>query len=147
MQNIFNRDSFSWWIGVVEDRKDPEKLGRVKVRIFGLHTDDKTDLPTEHLQWAWPVQPITSAALSGKGKSPVGPLEGTWVVGFFLDGNDQQQPAFFGTISSKVRPEASKTKDNASNQPGENLLNVNRVSNINELLGIDRDNYTRGGSE
>ena len=41
MQGIFNKDGFNWWIGVVENRQDPEKLGRCKVRIFGYHTDSK----------------------------------------------------------------------------------------------------------
>lgn len=101
MQRIFNKDGFNWWIGVVEDRMDPEKLGRVKIRIFGYHTDDKTLLPTSDLPWAWPIQPITSAALNGIGSSPLGPLPGTWVIGFNLDGNDFQVPAYFGTIASK----------------------------------------------
>ena len=33
-----------WFTGVVEDRIDPEYLGRVKVRCIGLHTDDKLQL-------------------------------------------------------------------------------------------------------
>lgn len=102
MMPIFNRDGFNWWVGVVEDRNDPEKLGRCKVRIFGYHTDNKEILPTKDLPWAWPIQPITSAGMSGKGQTPLGVLPGTWVIGFYLDGNDMQQPAFFGVISSKV---------------------------------------------
>ena len=102
--NIFNKDGFIWWIGVVEDRMDPEKAGRVRVRIYGYHTDDKTLLPTIDLPWAVPIQPITSAAISGIGSSPIGPVEGTWVIGFFLDGADMQQPAIFGTIATKVAP-------------------------------------------
>lgn len=102
MQRIFNKDGFNWWIGVVEDRMDPEKLGRCKVRIFGYHTDSKTLLPTKDLPWAVPIMPITSASISGIGQAPIGPIEGTWVIGFFLDGEDMQQPAMFGTISSKV---------------------------------------------
>lgn len=102
MQKIFNRDGFNWWIGVVEDRLDPEKLGRCRVRIFGYHTDSKVLLPTSDLPWCIPIQPITSAGLSGIGSSPLGPLEGSWVIGFFLDGEDSQQPAMFGTLSSKV---------------------------------------------
>ena len=98
MQKIFNKDSFNWWIGVVEDRVDPEQLGRCRVRIYGYHSVEKNILPTEDLPWSIPIQPITSAASSGKGSSPLGPLPGTWVVGFFLDGADMQQPAFFGTI-------------------------------------------------
>ena len=102
MQPIFNRDNFNWWIGVVEDRNDPEKMGRCKVRIFGYHTDNKEELPIKDLPWAWPIQPITSAGISGKGTSPLGPLPGSWVVGWFLDGLDMQQPCFFGTISARA---------------------------------------------
>ena len=101
-KNIFNTDNFNWWIGVVEDRMDPEKLGRVRVRIFGYHTDDKASLPINDLPWAIPIQPITSAAISGIGSSPLGPVEGTWVIGFFLDGEDCQQPAVFGTLATKA---------------------------------------------
>ena len=102
MQRIFNKDGFNWWIGVVEDRNDPEKLGRVRLRIFGYHSDNKMLLPTEDLPWAIPIHPITSAASSGIGITPVGPLTGTWVLGFFLDGEDMQQPAFMGTIGTKT---------------------------------------------
>ena len=108
MQRIFNKDGFNWWIGVVEDRMDPEKLGRCRVRIFGYHTDSQELLPTKSLPWAIPIQPITSAAISGIGSSPVGPVNGTWVIGFFLDGEDMQQPAMFGTIATKAAKGAFK---------------------------------------
>ena len=48
MLKIFNKDGFNWWIGVVENRQDPEKLGRCKVRVFGYHTDSKELLPTQY---------------------------------------------------------------------------------------------------
>lgn len=100
INNIFNFKH--WWIGVVENRKDPEKMGRCQIRIFGYHTESKELLPTKDLPWAIPMQPITSAAISGVGTSPLGPVEGTWVVGFFLDGDDMQQPLMVGTIAAKV---------------------------------------------
>jgi type VI secretion system secreted protein VgrG len=111
MQKIFNKDGFNWWIGVVEDRMDPEKMGRCRVRIFGYHTDSKDLLPTKDLPWATPIQPITSAAISGIGSSPLGPVEGTWVIGFFLDGEDMQQPAIFGTIATKAAKKAFKVQE------------------------------------
>jgi len=114
MQKIFNKDGFNWWIGVVEDRMDPEFLGRCRVRIFGYHPDDKDILPVKDLPWAIPIQPITSAAMSGKGSSPLGPVEGTWVLGFFFDGDDMQQPAMLGTIATK----AAKMAFKETNQPG-----------------------------
>ena len=41
----------SFYLGVVEDRDDPLMLGRVRVRILGLHTHDKAVLPTADLPW------------------------------------------------------------------------------------------------
>ena len=41
-----------WFMGVVEDRRDPDELGRVRVRCFGIHPDDKNTLPTNDLPWA-----------------------------------------------------------------------------------------------
>ena len=53
--------SFQYFFGVVEDRQDPEKLGRVKVRAFGVHTEDRGKIPTSELPWAVPIMPYTSA--------------------------------------------------------------------------------------
>ena len=86
-----------YYTGVVESRMDPLMLGRCKVRIIGLHTENKNDLPTDDLPWAYPLQPITSAGISGIGHAPVGPVEGSWVVVIFAD-EDQQQPMMIGTI-------------------------------------------------
>lgn len=85
------------YTGVVENRHDPLKLGRCQVRVVGLHNYDKGQLPTSDLPWAYPIQPITSAAMSGIGTAPVGPVEGTWVVLFFRD-EDEQQPIIMGTL-------------------------------------------------
>lgn len=97
MTNIYG-NNFYWWVGVVEDRFDPMYLGRCKVRIAGYHSSDTTELPTKDLPWAYPLQPITSAAMSGIGQTPVGPVEGTWVTGYFRDGEDCQEPIIIGTM-------------------------------------------------
>ena len=92
------RDGFTWFVGVVEDRNDPKFLGRVRVRCLGLHTDNLEKLPTADLPWAHPMNPITSATISGVGQTPLGPGEGTWVVGFFSDGAEAQTPILMGTL-------------------------------------------------
>lgn len=108
-------DGFVWFQGVVESRKDPLLLGRVQVRILGLHTDDKGKIPTEDLPWAYPIMPITSASMNGIGQTPVGPVEGTWVVGFFRDGENAQEPMIFGTIGGK--PQETSNKQKGFNDP------------------------------
>lgn len=98
MKNFMGKDGFQWFVGVVEDRNDPKTLGRVRVRCLGYHTEDLVKLPTADLPWAHPMNPITSATVSGIGQTPLGAVEGTWVVGFFTDGNRAQQPVIIGTL-------------------------------------------------
>lgn len=102
MDNITsnNNANFYWWFGAVEDRNDPLRLGRCRVRIIGYHTEDIEVLPTEDLPWAMPVMPANSAGTSGVGWSPTGAVEGSWVVGFFADGENGQHPMFFGTVGA-----------------------------------------------
>lgn len=93
--------SFQWFTGVVEDINDPEEMGRYKIRCFGYHTDDKERIPTESLPWAHVMLPITSASMTGIGQSATGILQGSWVVGFFRDGTNAQDPLILGSIPSK----------------------------------------------
>ena len=97
-KNFMGRNGFTWFVGVVEDRNDPKYLGRVRVRCLGLHTENLEKLPTADLPWAHPMNPITSATISGVGQTPLGPVEGTWVVGFFSDGGEAQTPIIMGTL-------------------------------------------------
>jgi len=100
-----------WFFGVVEDRMDPNFLGRVRVRCFGHHTPNRFEIPTEDLPWAMVMQPVTSAAQTDVGQSPTGIVEGSWVVGFFIDGEEAQQPLVIGSIGGyahtpdKLNPE------------------------------------------
>ena len=98
------------YTGCVENRKDPLRLGRCQVRIVGIHTHDKTILPTENLPWAFPIQPINSAAISGIGISPTGVVEGTWVVLMFRD-EDQQQPIILGSIGGIPQDESKDVSE------------------------------------
>lgn len=99
-----------WFTGVVEDRHDPEELGRVRVRIFGLHTDDLSKIRLSDLPWAHIMMPPTSASISGVGQSPTGLVEGSWVVGFFADGENSQDPIIMGSIHSHPKTDPNTLK-------------------------------------
>lgn len=95
MRNFLGQDGFIWWVGVVEDDKDPIKLGRCRVRIFGYHPPLKENLvPTKDLPWS---TSIISSNTRGIYKAP---KKGDWVIGFFLDGETMQEPAVFGMFPS-----------------------------------------------
>lgn len=86
-----------FYTGCVENRLDPLKLGRCQVRVVGLHTENKIELPTIDLPWAHPMMPINSASMNGLGWSPTGVVQGSWVIVVFMD-EFQQQPVMLGTI-------------------------------------------------
>ena len=140
-QNFMGKDGFQWFVGVVEDRQDPKKLGRVRVRCLGYHTEIHEDLKTADLPWAHPMNPITSATVSGLGQTPLGPVEGTWVVGFFSDGADAQQPIIMGTLPgvpnelpTKNGPKGFQDRLNANYPKYENEPDTNRLAVNNEEL-------------
>ena len=108
--NFLGRNGFIWFNGVVEDRQDPQKLGRLRVRCVGIHTDNKDDLPTADLPWSQLIHPITSSGISGLGSSPGFIVEGTWVFGYFRDGYNMQEPMIMGTLPGKPSELASPSK-------------------------------------
>lgn len=110
MIEFMGQQGFAWWFGVVEDTNDPLKLGRVRVRIFGYHTEDKSALSTGDLPWAHPLQDLTSASISGVGKSPTGLLPGSHVFGFFRDGLNAQQPVVMFSVGGIPGATADKSK-------------------------------------
>lgn len=97
-QKFAGREGYVWFIGVVENRKDPLQIGRVQIRCYNIHSQDKIILPTEDLLWATPEMSITSSSIKGVGQSPTGIQNGTTVFGYFLDGNDCQVPLITGTL-------------------------------------------------
>ena len=95
---------------VVEDRNDPDKLGRVRVRCLGFHTENLVDIPTADLPWATVMSPITNPSMQGLGTTPSFLVEGTWVVGFFTDAKEKQQPIIMGTLPGKPSTAPDDTK-------------------------------------
>lgn len=92
-------DDKNIFFGVVEDRNDPLKLGRVRVRIHTYHSEDKTKVPTDMLPWVPCLHSVMSACHEGIGLSPTGLLVGSTVKGMFLDGEAAQQPIVTGTYA------------------------------------------------
>ena len=95
---FLGHNGFLWFTGVVEDRNDPNKVGRVRVRALGHHTSNTTILPTADLPWAHCMLPSTSAGISGLGQSATGLVDGSWVLGYFRDGNERQEMIVLGTL-------------------------------------------------
>ena len=129
---INNGGGFAWFTGVIEDIDDPMEMGRYRVRCYGYHNADKSaekGIPTEDLPWAMTMLPVTSASMSGIGQSATGLLRGTWVIGFFRDGINAQDPVIMGSIPSITsRPEdySKGFTDPTERYPSEEALHLDK---------------------
>ena len=129
VSNNFTNNAFRWFTGVVEDVRDPEEKGRVKVRCYGYHSDSRADIPTEDLPFAHVMMPITSASVSGIGQSATGVLPGSWVVGFFRDGEACQDPLILGTIPSSTPATKNPVETGFCDKSGANPREPGEVDN------------------
>lgn len=135
-ENFLGFNNFIWWVGVVEDREDPQTLGRVRARILGTHISDKNILPTADLPWAQVIHPVTSSGISGLGNSTF-LVTGSWVFGFFRDGEARQEPVVLGTMPGLSTEYADTTKgfyDPNGTYPKELEPDTNRLAVNNPLI-------------
>ena len=97
IQTNFYGDIHRWFIGIVVDIQDPLRVGRVRVRIFGVHNEDVNEVPEHTLPWAQVLVPTTEEGVSGLGRS-VGLKVGAQVFGMFMDGEQSQIPMVMGSM-------------------------------------------------
>ena len=111
--HFLGKDGFIWWVGQVVDqtkwagnlsgtptKTTKEQKGfdfRYKVRIMGYHTAAPNDLSDDDLPWASVMLPVTAGTSGGARQTPQ-LRQGNFVYGFFLDGEDAQQPIIMGVI-------------------------------------------------
>jgi hypothetical protein len=142
-------DGFVWFTGVVEDRNDPSQLGRVKVRCLGFHTDNKDDIPTKDLPWAHVMHPVTDPSMQGMGSSPSFLLEGSWVVGFFRDSREKQQPVIMGTLPGYPQEVADTTKgfnDPNGTYPSSEITHSEHSTNESDVNRLARNETDKAHS-
>ena len=107
--NFLGKDGFRWWIGqVAPEAAQGDQINqigntwgcRLKVRIYGYHPADITELPDKSLPWAQVL--LSSQGGSGKANRSrsVRISPGDTVMGFFLDGDDAQLPVILGIFAN-----------------------------------------------
>ena len=147
------RDGFYWWLGQVvaakfwKDNNPPLPVGkpdelpglkrRVKVRIFGYHTAAVGQLTDDDLPWAYCMMPVTAGGSGGGMLQSVNFSGGEFVFGFFLDGEDGQQPVIMGILDKSSQLTFPKDIPDVGFTPFQGYTN-----------GVveSRDNIKKGGA-
>jgi len=122
---------YGFYRGVVEDNEDPEKAGRVRVRVWGIHTVNKLKstedgIPTDELPWAEPCLPVVEGGVSGFGQWSV-PLQGSMVMMFFENGN-LLQPRYFAVLPG-IPTTKSYYTDNSDESPNNLFAQIDHAAN------------------
>lgn len=154
-RHFVGRDGFIWWIGqVVSEEKwagnipakptrttsDHAGFGeRYKVRIMGYHTANKKELTDDELPWASVMYPVTAGGGGAGTWSNAAIRQGNFVFGFFIDGEDAQQPIIMGVLgTNQYTSLASKDNPDIAFFPFSGYTNTNTVARYSLTL----DNQT-----
>ena len=120
--NIVGRDGFVWWIGRVAAASawkkqnntlavDGKKQQRVKVRIIGYHPWEETEMPENDLPWAEVMQDAQVGSGQGGMGETMSLQGGETALGFFLDGEEAQQPVIMGLLNRNQEVKSSISSD------------------------------------
>ena len=101
------------WTGKVIDNKDPLKMGRVRIRIFGLYDDVMDNL----LPWALPEQKYLGASTSNL----IIPENDAIIRGYFENG-DPFKPIYEGMITVENPVEVAIRSFAGMRKPGDSIL-------------------------
>jgi len=119
--NYIGKDGFSWWIGMVAKKDTWEKgsqfsnqgdwAARCKVRIVGYHSFDGDILADDDLPWAQILLDPSFGSIQGGIGGTINLKGGETCFGFFLDGDDGQQPVVIGLLHRNDGVKNLQTED------------------------------------
>ena len=126
--NFIGKDSFRWFTGIVTKYKNTENGYRAKVRIIGHHPSSSSVVKDEDLPWAHVLVPLNFGAGEGGAGISFNPRGSEAVIGFFMDGDDGQQPVIIGALFSGASIEHSNVFDKGTDgfkpfKPGDTIIN------------------------
>jgi len=150
-KQFLGRDGFHWWIGQVVASKEwrenmpalpagsqsdlPGFKRRYKVRIMGYHTASTEVLPDVDLPWAYVMMPVTAGGSMGGMSSSVNLSGGEFVFGFYLDGEDSQQPIIMGVFDKSSQLNFGNDIPSIGFTPFQGYTNGTIVSQFDQQKG------------
>ena len=156
-KHFVGRDGFIWWIGQVVSAKEWEANTpgnptatnndhkgfdyRYKVRIMGYHTASQADLPDNDLPWASVMLPVTAGSGAGCASQTPNIKQGSFVYGFFLDGEDAQQPIIMGMVGyNQYTPILGKAPTDVGFKPFSGYNNKSDIVPTYSILSAPNQN-------
>jgi len=137
IKNKINNEFNSIYLGRVEKINDPERQGRIRVRVFGIHDNNISAIK---LPWFLPVYPIQTAQHNSQSDSGI-PQIGSIVTVQFINGNISQG------IYTGVIPGGSDFENPVDYQTGRRIIKTKTGHTIEidegKIIITQDDNSTR----
>jgi hypothetical protein len=162
-RHFVGRDGFIWWIGQVAPQKDWENnlpsspvetnddikgfAQRFRVRIMGYHTANIDEIPDNELPWAYVMYPVTAGGGGRSSSQSANITQGTFVFGFFMDGEDAQLPVIMGILGNNEYAAVSKNITKARFIPFSGYTENDNVSSTSLKPNQGGQVQTQDGAE
>jgi hypothetical protein len=132
--NFLGKESFRWFIGITTKYIELNpKTGtyKAKVRIIGYHPDLTNIVKDEELPWAHVLVPLSLGTGIGGNACTANSKGGEYVIGFFADGDNGQQPIIIGALYGGGGPEHPNDFSEGTNKFRPFKPDVSKIKNPN----------------
>lgn len=122
IEKLFRKSSLTYdgiYRGKVVDNNDPDKKGRIKVRVYGIMQNSK--IQTDSIPWAVSAQPLSNGAGTGVGSFYIPRVDSE--VFLFFESGDFMSPVYFAEASNGIKGLPSFRTTNYPNRIGFKLEN------------------------
>jgi len=134
-------DASRWFVATVVDSSPPAGLeGRVRIRVYGIHTPYTGDITQADLPWAQVLIPGTEGGISGIGRNAQ-VSSGAFVFGVFLDGKDSQLPIVIGSLPRNEFASAVQSKSPTEDYSFD-YNQVRQINYVTETISDDLQQYS-----
>jgi len=146
--NFLGKESFRWFIGLCTQYKFFNGDGyKAKVRIIGYHPDAASVISEEELPWAHVLVPLNMGSGEGGTGVSFNSRGGETVIGFFMDGDNGQQPVIIGSLFSGYKIEHPNDFNEGTNGFNSFKAKKDSIKNPNNKSAETGKTFNTGGSD
>jgi hypothetical protein len=146
--NFLGKESFRWFIGLCTQYKFFNGDGyKAKVRIIGYHPDAANIISDDELPWAHVLVPLNMGSGEGGTGVSFNSRGGETVIGFFMDGDNGQQPVIIGSLFSGYKIDHPNEFNDGTNLFNSFKVEKDSIKNPNNKSAETGRTFNQGGSD
>jgi len=147
--NFLGKESFRWFIGITTKHIElnvERGTYKAKVRIIGYHPDLTNIVKDEELPWAHVLVPLSLGTGVGGNACTANSKGGEFVIGFFADGDNGQQPIIIGALYGGGGPEYPNNFSEGTNKLRPFKADISKIKNPNNKSSETGKTLYSGGA-